>query len=213
MGLLDDFKTKTGATETDQYLIDYYLKPALDKASSVTNNKRKTVVTLTQGVNSYDLTNASIASPVVTGGIQQISIDDDYQTGYVYKDHYYFSDPTTMYFVNADIASGDFEFNYFAYYTIPDISGAYVETDLPFRLFPALLRYANGLYAKDKINDYSNIESGGIQSKSEYNLSVSYGSQDIRIKALDSQMNDAVNEMKVIGGWSSRILMYQLQIV
>lgn len=206
MSFLDNFKTKTGATESDQYLIDNYIQPALDYVASITNNRHNIEVDLINNQTTYDL------SGDVVNGVQEIAIDNEYNVPFNYTEDYYFSDPVTLTFVKPPLTVGEISFNYFAYYSIPTLD-PYVETDLPAKLWPAVLRYANAIYAKDKINDYSNNNSGNVSSKSEFNLSVSYGSLTERLKVLDMQVKDAEKEIKKIGGWSSRALIYSFQIV
>jgi hypothetical protein len=211
MSLLDDFKTQTGASEADQFLVNYYLKPALNKASEVTNNKKRVTVNLTSGVNSYDLTDGDVASPVITTGIQEIAFDRGYFCSYIYKDEFYLSNPQTLYFVNPESLVSQIEFNYYSYYSIPTLTPTYTETDLPNELWPAVLLYATALYGKDKVTSPAN--GGSVQQIQEYNLSKSFGTQTTRLDAYESRIKEAIKEMKTVGGWAQRALIYSIQIV
>jgi len=154
--LLDDFKTATGATEADQFIIDYYLQPALIKCAEFSNFKKKTIVTLVSGTQDYDLTSSSIATPVVANGVQAVSYDDNFPNELEYKDEWYMKDPTNLFLVDPDTtSSGAFEFNYYSFFSLPVLPST--DTDLPDILKPSVIRYAKAVYLED---GQANLASG-----------------------------------------------------
>lgn len=195
MALLDDFKTSvgiTGATPTDQYIIDYYLTPAIDKASELSSNIKQTEITLTQGTNSYDLTSSSIANPVVSSaGVQEIIISDYEMLPYDYKRDFYFSTPTTLYFVDADEISGKFTLRYNEFYSKP--TTAPTETNMPSRLFAPVLKWASTYYKLIQLT--SSSEFGGIKSIRESNLEKDFGSSNDVINGLQLDLAEAEEEI------------------
>ena len=202
MSLLDDFKTAIGVTGTsnDQYYVTYYLRPAIQKASSFLVNVKETTVTLTPGTQTYDLTSALIASPVVSSaGIYELIYDSNFISYYQYKKDFYIRDRTTLYFVDSDfILSGTYKFKYRAYYTTPTIS-PYVETDLPDELFPAIVSWSSAKYG---IEQLGGNRTTGVMSKSEGNQSVSFGSIDSQVKALQTRQSMAEQEFMDYGAQS-----------
>lgn len=190
MTLLSDFKTLIGVTGTgsDQFFVDYYINPALERAAVLATNYKETTVTLTAGTQDYDLTSSSIASPVVgSGGVQGIHFGGQLLP-YEYMDEFYFPTPTTMYFVEGDrVRTGPFTFRYNAYYTKPTVTPSYIETDAPTNLFPALLKYSQALY---RFAELTGGPTGGVERVREDNLERSYGS-------IETQKALIVDSMKV----------------
>lgn len=216
MSLLSDFKTMSGATEGDQFIIDYYLAPAINRASSLSNNKKRVEITLTSGTNSYNLTSSAVASPVVSSaGIQELSFDDAWNCGYRYKDEFYLSNPTTLYFVDASNISGTIAFNYYAYYTIPTLTPT--ETDAPTKLFPAIIKLAKAYYMLDGITSNAGSGTGGemVTSYREENLSKNYASGDsVNIReGLQMTIKEAENEIKKMSGFAYREASYSYMII
>jgi len=200
MGLLADFKTATGESGGEQYYIDYYIRPALDRATVLATNIKKTVVTLTSGTQSYDLT-SSVADPVVgSSGVQDIIFDGENVTGLVYKRDWYIQGLTTLYFVDStDTYSGTFTFKYNGFFSKPTTGDD--TTDCPAVLQPAVLKYATALYGLDKIGvgDYNK----GVVRKREENLDVDYGDVTGRGEELRNQLELAENLMRQQGAVSA----------
>lgn len=201
MTLLSDFKTLTGINSTisDAFIINYYLRPAIDKASEVCMNFKETKITLTSGVQLYDLTDESIANPVIAdSGVESPVIDGSTYTYLQYAKDYVLQNPTTLFIVDKDLAyNGEIYFKYNEYYSIPQ-DDPYVETNLPKTLWNAVLRYSHGVYAKESLLNFNNTN--GVESKKEDNLSVSYGSINNRRQLIDYNMIHAVKDMKKING-------------
>ena len=209
MSLLDDFKIASGATEADSYLVNYYLKPALVEAAKVTNNIKSTTLTLSTA-KVYDLTSASIASPVVSNGVQDLVYPSEYLE---FGKDFYFNTPTSLTFVDTPNISS-MEFDYYSYYKTPtgDYTGAN-DTDADEIMWPAIIRIAKGIYAKDGLVTGAGNGSG-VNSRSnvteiaEANLRVKYGSSSTssQTQQIDAMINDAKNELRTING---RSLFYQ----
>lgn len=189
MALLDDFKIKTGSTKADTYLAEYYITPAIDIASTYCFNPNESTISLTDNVQEYDLTDASIASPVITNGIVELIFDDEFTTAYDYKVDFFIVDKTTLRFISPDIVStNDFRIRYNEFYS---------EATLPSQIKPAVLRLASSMYSRDLVID--NAEGNTYESKSEYNLSVSNGSIDNRLTGLNNAGMQAIQEIKAFG--------------
>ena len=210
MSLLDDFKTVIGVTGTsnDQYYIDYYLKTAIDRASVLSTNYKQTVVTMVSGTQSYDLTTE--ASPSVgSAGIQDLVLDGSYDLPLEYKRQWYIQGLTTLYIVDADDTySGTMEFKYNEFYSKPTIDPT--ETNMPARLFPAVLKYAQGLYELDSL--VSGGVSGGIKRKKEADLEIDYGSVDSRQQMIVDSMKLA-EQMMIQNGASSILNFASMQVI
>jgi hypothetical protein len=217
MSLLGDFKTASGATEADAYLVAYYLAPALNRASELTNNRKNTTVTLSAGTQSYDLTSSAIASPVVSYGLQDLA---DWTAGLIYKTDFYFSDPTTLYFVSNTVQSGTMEFDYYSYYKIPEntYTGA-DETDLPTNLWPAVIKLAKAYYAEDGMLSGGGTGSGvngqsNLVELQEANLRKKFAGAGSQGSNFTSEViSKAEAQIKSMGGWSERNNMYSYQII
>lgn len=211
MTLLADFKTTIGVSGStnDQYYIDYYLRPAIDKASALSKNYKITTVTLSSGVLTYDMTDSSIASPVVAdSGIQDLVIDGDYVSTLRYGTDYYIKDLTNLYIMDTQRTNvGSITFKYNAYYSKPTVTPT--ETDAPSTLFPAIIKYAEALYRLSQLRDKT---TGGISSKSEDGLSVSYGSITEQELMINKSIEEAEDEMRFNGG-ISKSMFYSVQIV
>lgn len=221
MSLFSDFTTyaNTG-TESEQFLIDYYLKPAIDLASKYCINTKQTTVNLQRNVTSYDLTDPNIASPAVNeAGIQDIDLEwDNVEDYFIYKVDYYIEDLTTLKFVSNEIdVVGEWQITYNAFFTKPVLAvGAtpYVESDLYSRLYPAVVKYAGGLYNLSKLQNTSlDINGdGNIIEKSESDMKIRYSQIDLKSKEIRLQMEEAENEMKIKGGASSKFRFSSVQI-
>lgn len=208
MTLLNIFKELAGNSKSDSFNISIYLQKALDKCASVVSNKKYTSVNLQSNVFEYDLSDVSVASPAVSVGIQQISVDSMFPTGYVYNDEFWFSTPTTLNFTNdRALYNGKFEFNYYSFFTLPTLVGeTYTETDAPTRLFGAIANYASVLSQLDE------LASGDKAEKiREANMETTYGNISSQKSNLLKKLDDAVSEMKLQGG--GRGLMFTRQII
>lgn len=201
MGLLADFKTATGESGNEQYYIDHYIKPALDRCAVLATNIKKTSVTLTSGTQSYTLTSSAVASPVVaSAGVQDVVFDGDYVTGLIYKRDWYIQGLTTLYFVNlSDVYSGTFTFKYNGYFSKP--TTGYDTTDCPDPLQPAVLKYAIALYGMGKVT--AGDTSKGIEQKREDNLSITFGTLEDRLEVFKAQLELAESMMRNQGAVSA----------
>lgn len=212
MTLIADFKTSIGETgsSNDQFYLDYYIKEAIHRATVLSTNTKHTTITLTSGVQTYDLTSSLITSPVVSvAGIQDIVIDDAFVSSLAYKVDFYLSDVTTLYIPKlTDAFTGTIAFNYNEYWTIP--TTAPVETNLPTKLWGAVMKYSEALYWLAQIRKGST--SSGIEKKREENLEVSYGSIDSRQKALMDSIKQA-EQMMISAGASSRLFFNSIQVI
>jgi hypothetical protein len=181
MTLLSDFKTEIGVTGTsqDQYFVDNFLRPALDKLTQLCVNIKTTKVTLVSGTQSYNLTSAN---PSVGAGIYELVFDGTYSFPYYYKRDVVLQNPTTLYFVSANlVSSGTLDLKYKAYYSSPVVSPTYVETDAPSNKLVYVKQWAVAHYKE--MQTLIGSEDGAIQSKSEDGLSVSYGGDQMNIHA------------------------------
>jgi len=207
MSLLDDFKTATGATESDQYLIDYFLKPSIDKASELSSNKYEVTITLTSGTSSYDLTDSSVCSPVVpAAGVQTVIVQESDLQSYILGTDYYVQGLTTLYFPSSDIVpGGSYDLVYNRFYSKPTTDPT--ETDMPTYLFPSVIRHSRALYRLDQLGAGASA-SGGVRAGAvklrEANLEVDYGTNSqSRISLLQGELLDAEKEMLSLGGASN----------
>lgn len=212
MTLLDDFKTTIGVTGTDndQYYIDYYLTPAIDRATVLATNIKKTTVQLTQDTQTYDLTDSNIASPVVdAAGVQDLLVDGSYISSLQYKRDFYFPTPTSLFVVDTSISfTGPMTFKYNEFYSKPTTTPT--ETNAPTVLWPAIIKYAQGLYQLDQLTDGSSA--AGVERKREENLEVSYGSLDNRRQVIDDSMKLA-EQMMIQNGARSRLVFNSIQVI
>jgi hypothetical protein len=200
MTLLADFRTISGiaSTVTDQFIIDYYLRPAIDRASEICLNYKLTEITLTNGTQSYNLT-TSVANPVVSAsGIESVVIDGDVYTYLQYGRDFIIQGLTTLYIVDSTkVFGGTMQLKYNAYYTKP--TTAPTETDLPTNLWPAVIQYANAVFQLQNLTNASEAN-GGIERKKEDNLETTYGTIDARKTILEGVKKDAENSMQRING-------------
>ena len=198
MTLLSDFKTEIGETTNDnnQYYIDNFFRPALDKLSQLSANIKKTKVTLTNGTQSYDLT-TSVADPVVgDAGIYEIVFDGEFHFPYNYKREVVLSDPTTLYFVDSDTPiTGDLSIKYKSYYSTPTWSDpTYTETDAPARKLVYVKQWAVAHYYQS-LTARSN-SSGAVEEKKEDNLMIRYGNLEERMNGIMAEKRAAEEGMR-----------------
>ena len=215
--LLDDFKTSIGVSGTvsDDYYIGYFLKPAIDRAAVLATNIKQTVITLANGTQSYDLTSSSIASPVVgAAGIQELVYDESIYWPYDYKLDFYIDDLTTLYFPDSTMPiTGEFTTKYNAFWAKPVGGDTPVETDMYTRLFPAVLKWANSEYMLKQIT--TGDKDGGVESKREENMQVSYGAiggRNGRGETIVALKNEAEREMSELGA-NSKFTFYSTSAI
>jgi len=193
--------------DKDQYFIDEYISPSIEKATSKSVNYRYTVIniiTSSKAPNapiSYDLTQSSIASPVVPPqGIQNIIYDRYVFNPFVYKEDFYIQNKTVLYLLRNLYSATQLYLKYNQYYTVPIIpinNDTYIETDLPTPLWKVTLRYAMTLYFIDIVTapNYA-IE------KQEANLKTKYFSSTESTASLQGQILNLEKEMTQIGATS-----------
>lgn len=203
MSLLEDFKTTIGETETsnDALYIRTYLQPILDIASKYFDRSTETSVSF-NGSLEYDLTDASVASPVVgAAGIQTIRVLQSELSYFTFGVDYRIKDRTSLYFPDSHrVPTGTRVIRYNPYFSTPVAAAdpdPYVETDAPSEIFPYLIDWAEAHYQIKQIMNTSN--NLGIEEKREANMSVKYGNVGTRIKLLEGVKSASIAEIMALG--------------